>query len=154
MRREASFSESSGRNNPRAVQLVQRHDGQQVHIFWKVANPADDVESWPEKPRTRFLQPDELLRFNDCLQSETHVDLKDFLTLAITTGARRSDIFSARWEDVKWERLISEVPFPKNGESYNVQLILAAFDVLKRRREEIPDGQAYVFPGRGNTLPI
>jgi len=119
--------------------------------FWKVQNPAVDVESFHEKPRMVFLKPDELLRFNDALQTETHLDLKDFLTLAITTGARRSDIFSARWQDVEWERSIWQVPFPKNGESYNVQLLPAALDTFNRRRSEIPDSEPYVFPGVGKS---
>jgi integrase len=119
--------------------------------FWKAANPAVDVETFKEAPRKRFLEPDELLRFNNALKKETHQDLKDFLTLAITTGARRSDIFSARWQDVQWERLIWTVPYPKNGESYNVQLLPAALEVLKRRRREIPDTATYIFPGVGET---
>jgi integrase len=99
--------------------------------------------------RDRFLQPDELGRFNEALKTETHADLKDFLTLAITTAARRSDIFSMRWTDVKWERRVWTVPYPKNGESY--ELLPAALDVLKRRRSLVPDTAPYVFPGVGRT---
>jgi hypothetical protein len=68
--------------------------------FWKVENPAKDVKCYDEEPRERFLQPEELARFNVCLQEETHRDLRDFLTLAITTAARRSDILSMKWSDL------------------------------------------------------
>jgi integrase len=120
--------------------------------FWKVAtNPAADVESFKEKKRKRFLQPAELWKFNEAVDNETHQDLKDFLILALNTAARRSDIFSMRWSDIHWEREVWEVPFPKNGEAYNVQLIPAALAVLERRRKEAPTERTYVFPGVGRT---
>ena len=56
-----------------------------------------------------------------------------------------------RWEDVHWERLVWAVPFPKNGQSYDVQLLPAALEVLKRRRTLVPEGVTYVFPGIGET---
>jgi integrase len=117
--------------------------------FWRVENPAKDVESFDEKPREEYLQPAELLRFNTALDEETHVDLRDFLVLAMNTAARRGDILSMRWQDVKFEQETWVVPFPKAGESYNVQLLPAALDVLKRRDAEKVEGAIYVFPGVG-----
>jgi integrase len=118
--------------------------------FWPVENPAKDVESFKEKKRKRFLQPDEMSRFNDALEDETHADLKDFLTLALATGARRENVFSMRWQDVQWERRIWSVPYSKNGEPYDVQLLPNALGVLERRRARITKG-VYVFPGVGKT---
>ena len=119
--------------------------------FWRTENPAADVECFEENARETFLQPEQLARFNDALRDETHADLKDFLTLAITTGARRSDLFSLRWQDIQWEREVWRVPFPKNGESYDVSLLPAALEVLERRRSEIPDSEEFVFPSHGKT---
>jgi integrase len=117
--------------------------------FWKCENPAKDVALHKEEKRTRFLLPEELVRFNKALEDEPHRDLKDFLVLALVTGARRGDIFSARWSDIQWERKVWTVPFPKNGESYDVQLLPAALEVLKRRRTEAADTDTYVFVGSG-----
>jgi len=126
-----------------------RTDGK-IH-FWPVENPAKDIETFEEKPRKRFLQPGELVAFNECLKTETHRDLKDFLTLALATGARRGDVLSMRWQDLQWERLTWVVPYPKNGESYDVQLMPAAVEVLKRRRAESAASDTFVFPGLGKT---
>ena len=115
--------------------------------FWPVGNPAKDVSSYEERQRDRFLRPDELSRFNDELKKERSRDLRDFLTLAISTGARKSDVLSLRWQDIEWETQVWKVPFPKNRESYNVQLLPAVLAILKRRRREIPETNAYVFPG-------
>jgi len=137
--------------------------------FWPVGNPAKSVSCFEEAPRERFLQPEELAAFNEALKKEAHRDLADFLTLAITTGARRSDIFSMQWPDVQWERAIWRVPYPKNGQAYEISLLPAALEVLKRRRRETPDksesrnttpklsdhgitkSEAFVFPGVGKT---
>lgn len=119
--------------------------------FWNTANPAKSIECFEEKQRTRFLQPDEVVNFDDALRTEKHRDLKDFLTLAISTGVRRSNIFSSRWNDVKWERLTWHIPHSKNGQAYDVQLLPAALETLKRRRELIPEGEEFIFPGVGAT---
>jgi integrase len=119
--------------------------------FWPTENPAKSVKCHKEKPRTRFLQPDELVRFNETLKEETHADLKDFLIMAITTGARRGDVFSARWQDIQWERAVWTIPYPKSGEAYDVQLMATAVEVLKRRRTHAPETATYVFPGVGRS---
>jgi integrase len=115
--------------------------------FWRVAeNPAKDVSLYEEKERERFLQ-----RFNEELQKEEHRDLADFLVLAMTTGARKSDILSARWRDVHQEREVWEVPFPKNGKSYNVTLLPAAASVFDRRSAIAADGETFVFPSSASA---
>lgn len=119
--------------------------------FWKVENPAKDVKRYDEEPRERFLQPEELARFNDCLQEEMHRDLRDFLTLAITTAARRGDILSMKWSDLSWELKNWRVTHPKNGESYTVSLLPLPLSVLKRRRAEANHSGEFVFPGPGRT---
>jgi integrase len=119
--------------------------------FWKVANPAIGVKAFPEKKRERFLQPDEAERFNECLKTETNQDLKDILTLALSCAARHSDIFAARWEDVHWEREVWNIPYPKNGEAYHVQLLPVALLVFERRKSEAVDGAVFVFPGVGKS---
>src|SRR5579862_6956405 len=53
---------------------------------WVVENPARDVEMFAEKKRERFLQPNELLKFNQelkKLKKKKDADLRDFLTLAL-----------------------------------------------------------------------
>jgi len=119
--------------------------------YWRVENPAKDVELYEEKSRDVFLQPEQMIRFNKCLDNETHVDLKDFLILSMTTGARKADIFSMRWQDWHRERKIWTVPYPKNAESYDVELLPSTIAVLERRRAEAPDSAVYVFPGAGKT---
>jgi integrase len=118
--------------------------------FWKVDNPARDISLNARKPRARFLQPEELIVFNEQLEKETHVDLKDFLTLALASGVRKSNIFAARWDDVKWERGIWTIPVSKNGDAYDVGLTAKALEVLRRRYKEKTDSE-FIFPSRSKT---
>jgi len=119
--------------------------------FWPVENPARNVELYEEEKRERFLQPHELVAFNDELKKEAHRDLRDFLTLALATGARKSNVLAMRWADIVFERTNWNIPVTKNGKAYDVDLMPAALQVLRRRREETPDDAEFVFPSRGKS---
>jgi integrase len=115
--------------------------------FKAMDNPATSVTLYPEKPRERFLQADEMVRFEKALKTEPSQDLRDFLALSMATGARKSDVLGMRWVDIQWERKNWCVPFPKNGESYNASLEASEIAILERRRKEVPDSCQWVFPG-------
>jgi integrase len=119
--------------------------------LWKVENPAADVSVPKKEKRKRFLQPDELIRFNEELEKEKHKDLRDVLTLLLATGARKSNVYEMCWSDVSFERGNWHIPRSKSGESYEVKLMPAAVRVLERRRREIPESEVYVFPAASSS---
>jgi integrase len=119
--------------------------------FWKIENPANDVSRYKEKPRERFLLPQELAKFNEALKKEADQDLRDFIVISLNTGARRSDVLGMRWSDVLWEMNSWRVPQPKNATPYEVALLPVVMEVLKRRRAEIEDDETYIFPSHGST---
>jgi integrase len=119
--------------------------------FWDCPNPAKNVTSNEETKRKVFLQPDQVLRFQEELEKEKHRDLRDFLTIAMETGARKRDILSMRWRDVHPERKSWTVPCPKNGESYDVDHSEPAIAVLEGREAERTAGDEFVFPGVGRS---
>jgi integrase len=119
--------------------------------FWKVENPAKDVSRHKEVPRERFLLPQELAQFNKALKEAADADLRDFVTLSLSTGARRGDLLSMAWKDVFWEACSWHIPKPKNSVPYEVALLPVAMEVLKRRHAQADDEAIFVFPGRGRT---
>lgn len=120
--------------------------------FWKVENPAKDVSLYSKEKRKRFLQPDELLTLNAELEKpETPGDLRDFVTLALATGARKSNIYAMTWKDVNFEAKSWFIPMSKSGEGYQVNLTPAAINVLERRRHETPDSEPFVFPSNSES---
>jgi len=146
----------------RAIQLCRRillWSGKRVDgklNFWAVPNHAAEVSLYKERKRTRFLQPDELLRFNRALADEENTDLRHFLTLALSTGARRGAVLGMRWENVSFDRKIWHVPYTdnKSGESYEVILSPAALAVLEQRRKGAEENAIFVFPGIGKEQHI
>jgi len=66
--------------------------------IWQGVNPATGIKLFHEAKRTRFLQPTELHQFFLALKKEKNIDLRDFVNLAMWTGARRGDILSMRWK--------------------------------------------------------
>ncbi len=122
--------------------------------LWQGANPVAKIELFPEHKRSRRLQADEMVKFLETLAAERNADLKDFVILSLFTGARKSDVLSMRWCDLrdgKWT-----VPYPKsrkkNTEPYDVHLTREAAAVLARRTGQREDaGVPWVFPSHGKS---
>lgn len=115
-------------------------------------NPAVGVHLFHEAKRRRFLQPDELPRFFAALKKDPSRDLRDFVNLAMWTGARRNNILSMRWQDVSLPDNRWTVPDPKNRTPYSIPLTPEAVNILKDRSRHRKDEQnIWVFPSRGKS---
>jgi integrase len=112
---------------------------------WEGMNPCTRVKLFHEQKRTRYLQPDELPKFFMAVQTEPSIDLRDFCLIAITTGARRGDILSAKWDEFHFGRSVWTIPNPKNQTPYTVKLSTQAVAVLEDRRRRVNNSQ-FLFP--------
>jgi integrase len=134
----------------RLVQLLRAlYNWAAQNMNWKGENPAR-IKLYSEKlhQRTRFLQADELASLFRALREEPSRDLRDFIVLALFTGARMSDVLAMRWENVRFEPPSWEIPNPKSRVPYLVPLLPETLEILRERREtESP----WVFPGSGRT---
>ena len=137
------------------------------------ANPAMGIERNPEKGRERFLRSEEIVRLGDALRlAETkgipwevdeekpnakHIVKKNRRTvidkhaaaairLLILTGARLSEILTARWDYVDWERGLLLLPDSKTGKKA-IYLPAPALAVL----EDVPriKDNPYIIAGQG-----
>lgn len=119
---------------------------------WKGTNPTRKKFFPKSKRRKRYVQRDEMSPLFKALRTEENLDLRDFVYLALFTGARRGDIVAMRWEqlsrtvDNKWQWLI---PNPKNEESYVVPLMPEAVAILKNRRQLVTG--EWVFPSSSKS---
>ena len=117
---------------------------------WKGENPARGLTLFREESRERFLQPEELTRLFEELGREKNVDLRDFVYLALFTGARRGNIVAMRWEQLAetadggrhWT-----IPSLKSRKAHTIPLVDEAVKLLAERRKFI-SGE-WVFPSRG-----
>jgi len=117
--------------------------------FWKCENPAAGIGRNKPEARRRFLSDNdagEFGRFFAELAKEPHVDTRDILTLLLSTGARKSNVYAMAWADVHLDRQVWEIPMSKNGSGYTVPLSEKVVEILERRRESADEGERFVFP--------
>lgn len=114
-------------------------------------NPTIGIQSYAERSRDRFVQPDELPAFFAAVAAESNGALRDFILLALLTGARRSNVLAMRWTDLRLDEAVWRIPKTKNGEPQNVVLSAEAVEILLARREAAEDDAVFVFPGEGKA---
>jgi integrase len=119
--------------------------------LWSGLNPAVKIAFFGEEERERFLDGQELARLFTALKAKTtSPDLRDYVNLALWIGARKSDVLSMRWNDVKLEDNRWDVPDSKSG-SYQVPLTPEAIAVLRKRKKQRKDDSPWVFPSFGKA---
>ena len=128
-------------------------------VEWReeVANPCKEVRKFKEEPRQRFLDDAEITAVQDAiaeLSSTGHIsrDAGNALLLLLLTGARSTEIKTAEWAWVDWQRKLIALPKSKTG-ARTIYLNDMALEVLQRQREQSAASD-YVFPGRDPAKPL
>ncbi len=124
-----------------------------VHNHLRLPNPATRIKPFPEAQRSRFLRKEELPRFYAALAQEQNEDFRDFVNLALLTGARSGNVRAMRFEDIDFSLAAWTIPgaASKNGEEMSIPLLPQAIEILERRKGtagKLMSG-VYVFPATG-----
>ena len=115
-------------------------------------HPCRGMDKYREKSRSRFVLPDEMPRLMLAMEHETNELVRDFVKLALYTGARRSNVLAMQWPDVHLERKEWQIAMTKNGEPQTVLLTPEAIEVLERRKNAAQGSNSlFVFPGSGES---
>lgn len=136
----------------RAITFLRTLINHAIHpdvALWDGANPCAKPKKFlaHEESRTRVITREESPKFFKALAEEPHRDLRDFLLLALATGARRGTIFAMRWEEIDWEHAIWVISNPKGKKgrsAHPLPLTRLALSVLKSRQRR----NEWVFPGK------
>jgi len=147
---------SSAENAGKAVATVRNIRALASSVFGKAVewgyldlNPAQGVKVAGKKvSRERFLQADEMPRFFAAVAEEQPV-MRDFILLALLTGARRANLCAMHWREISLTRGTWQITRTKNDEPQTVTLCPEALLILNARMEETAGG--FVFPGVGMT---
>jgi integrase len=109
-------------------------------------NPAEGHELFHEVERDRFLRPDELRPFFVALAQEPNQTMRDFILLALLTGARRANVAAMRWKDVDLRNAEWRIPAPesKGRKPQIVALGPEAVAILEARHRD--EKATFVFP--------
>ena len=101
--------------------------------------------------RERYLTKEEaqrlMRRLEQCGRPEASA-----LRLLLLTGARKSEILRARWENVRTDLRLLIVPLSKSGRPRHIPLSAAAIAVL-RALPRVP-GSPWLFPGKAPGKPL
>lgn len=124
--------------------------GKAVDWGYLVTNPAQGVKvSGAKVTRDRFLQADELPRFFAALADEPIDGARDFILLALLTGARRANLCAMRWQEIDLAAGVWRIPVTKNGEPQSVTLSPEAITILEARKAN--RSSEFVFPSASKT---
>jgi integrase len=113
-------------------------------------NPTKYVERYPERPRQRYLKPDEFMRLGKVLREveaagEEHPSVVPVIRFIIFTGARRGEAMNLRWDQVFLDRGIISLNESKTG-AKAIPISRAVREILSAQTR-LPDNP-YVFPGK------
>jgi integrase len=84
----------------------------------------------------RFLSDEERARLLTACQASRWPKLYCLVLMAMTTGARRSELLALRWADLDFERAEARVRTSKNGEPKVLPLVPAVVEALRGLAEE------------------
>lgn len=110
-------------------------------------NPAMKVKALPENPpRTRVLSDSELKAVINAVATLKDPFVRAAFTLLIETGARRSEVLKAKWEDFDLDAKLWRLPRPKSGRPQVMPIADSTVALLRNlpHYKECP----FVIPGR------
>jgi integrase len=126
-------------------------------IKWEVVtgrNPAANPSMLHEQHRDRFLSVTETQALVRALDAEPARDAAAALVLLILTGARKSEVLDATWNNVDLDGARLTVPLSKSGRTRHIPLSAAAVAVLRGQAVRAKEGGRFVFPGREPDRPL
>lgn len=115
-------------------------------------NPAKNIRLFKEEKRDRWLKPTELPRLAEALDLEPNKIASQAIWLYLLTGARKSELLQAKWQDIDWERKELKIPETKSGRIHYIPLSEPAYALL-RSLQQIKDNP-YIFPGYVKGQPL
>ncbi len=115
-------------------------------------NPARGIQKFKEQSRERWVTESELPKLAAAINKDPNPFVKAALWLYLLTGCRKNELFSAKWEQVDFDRAELRLPKTKAGRSHYIPLSEPAIRILRAlpRFENNP----HAFPGRFPGRPL
>lgn len=135
----------------RVLALISTVFGRAIEWGYVKHNSAIGVRRNREQSRDRFLQPEEMEKFFAALNQESNHSVRDFIYVALFTGARRTNVLEMKWTDIDLDRGIWRIGMTKNGTPQNVVLVIEVIERLRARKAARDMSPVYVFPGDGQS---
>ncbi len=122
---------------------------------WLEVNPVRKIKKLQEpRGRVRFLDDEERIKLLDECKKSDNQHLYIVVVLALSTGARKNEILSLKWQDVDLKRGLVTLHETKNGERRSMPIKGHAFSLLEQQKETKRKDCDYVFPSATKNQPI
>jgi integrase len=130
----------------RTLALLSKIFNVAVRWEWRSNNPCKGVERNQEHRRQRYLSSEELAKFMAALAADSDQQAANILRLLLLTGARKSEVLTAKWADVNLKAGIWTKPHTHTKQKSEHRIPLSAPARILLR--DIERSSEYVFPGR------
>ena len=123
---------------------------------WLEENPAFKVKKLREpKGRVRFLSDEERERLIEACRESENKDLLLVFLMALSTGARRMEIWGLSWKDVDLDLGTILLQDTKNKERRGLALHGVVLKMLKTKASSTPDKDGLIFPStKKKEIPL
>lgn len=111
-------------------------------LGWIEGNPGAGVPLPKGKKRKRFLTRDEAPRFFEALRQAPR-DIRDLLTWCIYTGARKDNVASCEFSEIRGDVWTIPTAKAKEGLEIHIPLMPKLMEIVKRRKR---NGSKWLFP--------
>jgi integrase len=155
--------EPSTRKAKRSPSTVNRYCSSLSHCFtiavkeweWMQENPILKISKLKEpRGRTRFLDDKERERLLLACKDSNSQLLYVLVVLALSTGARKMEILSLKWQDVDLKRGLIILHDTKNEEKRSLPLVSTAKELMQKHFKNRHENTNLVFPAKNLKEPI
>lgn len=157
-RRDVEIIHTGLRTKPyranRVLALLSKMFNLAVAWGWRGDNPAKGIPRFHEDRRQRWLSAEELSRLWAALQAHPNRRASNAVKLLVLTGARRSEVLNATWDQFDMDRGVWTKPshHTKQKRTEHVPLSGPTLALLAALRAEA--NQSYLFPGDATDKPL
>jgi len=129
-----------------------------LSVMWKMRtdNPATSFRKRPETARERFLSFDEIQRLADALCADPDQRAAGIIRLCMLTGARCGEARTATFDQFNLDLAIwtKQAAYTKQRRVHRVPISHEAVALIRLRRDAVPNGCPFLFPGDVPGQPV
>jgi integrase len=161
--REKLLTEPADNDRPRGPATANRYMAAISHVLtiavreWELldTNVARKLSKLREpRGRDRFLSEEECSRLLAACRRSSNSDLLSVVLVAISTGMRRNEILSLRYDQIDLSRGLIYLYDTKNGDRRGVPLAGPALELMQERLATKGPADPLVFAGRTGVTPF
>jgi integrase len=121
---------------------------------WLQENPFNKIKKFSEmRGRVRFLSDDEREKLLEACSSSSYKPLYLIVVLALSTGARKSEIMNLKWQDIDFDRRQFVLHETKNKERRVIPLTGHAYQMMLEHKQVQRIDTDFIFPSIKGDKP-